>query len=147
MSAPAPVVALWELKAQLETIKIANGYRTDIGKVFTGRGALAVGSNESLPTITLTMLGDVLPDGEPDIEAGERIQYWMRNTELQAYVDGKDDWEVALDALLDDVRRALTIFRKPLRIGSPNFGPPAASGETASFLMMLKFPYELNYFV
>jgi len=145
VSTPA-IDDLQALKTCLETITVTNGYQTDVAAVAIGRAALAVGSKAALPVITLTTVRDVPSDGGADIEAGNKYQTWTRIAQMEALVDGSGDWESALDAVLDDVRRALTQFKKPLRIGAADFVPPADAGSTASFVMPLQFLYELNYF-
>lgn len=143
----AAIDSLQALKSQLETITVANGYANDVKAVSIGRDALAVGSETQLPIITITTLRDAIPaDNGADIEASTPVQYWDRIAEIEALVDGGDDWEIAIDALLNDVRRAFVRYRKPLRMGAPTFLPPADGGNAASFLLAITFPYSVTYF-
>ncbi len=145
MSAPAAVMDLLALKTQLATITVANGYRTDMGgAVFTGRDALAVGSQRPLPTITLTSTRDD-PTDRANLSAGQWCQGWTRTVELEIQVAGADAWETALDNAVDDVRRALARHTSPLTLGGIAFTPPASGGETAMAVMSLTYSYIVDY--
>lgn len=136
--------ALQAIRSQLETITVANGYANTVSMVGIGRNALAVGSKSTLPTITLTALGDAPTDGT-NIEAGQWCQQWTRTIAMETFVSAADGWEIALDAVIDDERRCLANYRGPLTIGSINFVPPSDGGDTASAVMLLTYSYVTNY--
>lgn len=136
--------ALQDIKSQLETITVANGYSNTVSMVGIGRNALAVGNKATLPAITLTTLWDDPTDG-PNIEAGQWCQQWTRTIAMETFVPAADDWEIALDAVIDDERRCLANYRGPLTIGRINFVPPSDGGDTASAVMLLTYSYVTNY--
>lgn len=135
---------LLAIKAQLETISVANGYSNTIGMVGIGRDALAVGNKKTLPTITLTPGRDDPTEGTP-IEAGQWCQQWTRTFFLETLVSAADGWEMALDSVVDDERRCLAGYRGPLTIIGINYVPPADGGKTASAVMILAYSYVTNY--
>jgi hypothetical protein len=139
----AAIDSLQALKAQLETITIANGYATDIGAVSIGRDALAVGSKATLPIITLTTLRDDPSGGT--MEAGVWLQTWTRTVEMELLVAGADGWETALDIVWDDARRAMARYAKPLTLGGISFIPPSDGGEIASTVLQLTYSYTVDY--
>lgn len=136
--------ALAALAAHLATITVANGYTVDIGAVSTGRAALAVGSQTTLPALTLTSVRDDPATGGT-VEAGLWFQGWTRTVQLEALVAGADTWDLDLDAVLNDVRRALTRFPYPMTLGGITFTPPFDGGEIASAVMPLTFNYTVDY--
>ena len=121
----------------------------------TGQAALAVGSLAPLPALTLTIAQDDLPASEnaasdgAQIEAGisAAVQSWERVVWLEGFVDGSGDWDLALDDLLDAIRRALVTYPRPLRYGGAVFGAPETGGpqKTASLKMTLTIKYMLDY--
>lgn len=135
--------SLQALKAQLETITIANGYATEIGAVSIGRDALAVGSKATLPIITLTTVRDDPSGGT--LEAGVWLQTWTRTVEMELLVAGADGWETALDIVWDDARRAMARYAKPLILGGISFIPPSDGGEIASAVLQLTYSYTVDY--
>ena len=139
----AAIDSLQAIKAQLETITVANGYATDIGAVSIGRDALAVGSKATLPIITLTPVRDDPAGGT--LEAGGWLQTWTRTVEMELLVAGSDGWETALDTVLDDARRALARYGKPLMLGGISFIPPSDGGEIASAVLQLTYSYTVDY--
>lgn len=139
----AAIDSLQALKAQLETITVANGYAADIGAVSIGRDALAVGSKATLPIITLTTLRDDPSGGT--LEAGVWLQTWTRTVEMELLVAGADGWEAALDIVWDDARRALARYWKPLTLGGISFIPPSDGGEIASAVLQLTYSYTVDY--
>jgi len=138
----AAIDSLQALKAQLETITIANGYANDVKAVYIGRDALAVGSEDPLPIITLTTFRDD-PAAGGTLEAGVWLQTWTRTVELEMLVSGDGAWETALDTVWDDTRRALARYGKPLMLGGISFMPPAV--KTASALLQLTYSYTVDY--
>ncbi len=140
----AAIDSLQALKAQLETITVANGYAADIGAVSVGRDALAVGSKATLPIITLTTLRDD-PSTGGTMEAGVWLQAWTRTVEMELLVAGVDGWETALDTVWDDARRVLARYNKPLMLGGISFIPPSDGGEIASAVLQLTYSYTVDY--
>lgn len=140
----AAIDALLALKAHLETVTAANGYQTDIAAVAIGRAALAVGSKASLPTVTLTTTAEE-PTAGGTIESGLWLQGWTRAVDLEILAAAADDWETELDAVLDDVRRALAHYPRPLLLGGVTFAPPADGGEIASAVLRLTYSYTADY--
>lgn len=140
----AAIDSLQALKAQLETITVANGYAADIGAVSVGRDALAVGSKATLPIITLTTLRDD-PAAGGTMEAGVWLQTWARTVEMELLVAGSDGWETALDIVWDDARRAMARYAKPLMLGGISFIPPSDGGEIASAVLQLTYSYTVDY--
>lgn len=140
----AAIDSLQALKAQLETITIANGYANDVKAVSIGRGALAVGSKATLPIITLTTLRDD-PSAGGTLEAGGWLQTWTRTVEMELLVAGSDGWETALDTVWDDARRVLARYNKPLMLGGISFIPPSDGGEIASAVLQLTYSYTVDY--
>ncbi len=138
----AAIDSLQALKAQLETIAVANGYANDVKAVYIGRDALAVGSEDPLPIITLTTFRDD-PAAGGTLEAGVWLQTWTRTVELEMLVSGDGAWETALDTVWDDTRRALARYGKPLMLGGISFMPPAV--KTASALLQLTYSYTVDY--
>jgi hypothetical protein len=138
----AAIDSLQALKAQLETITVANGYANDVKAVYIGRDALAVGSEDPLPIITLTTFRDD-PAAGGTLEAGVWLQTWTRTVELEMLVSGDGAWETALDTVWDDTRRALARYGKPLMLGGISFMPPAV--KTASALLQLTYSYTVDY--
>ena len=138
----AAIDSLQALKAQLETITVANGYANDVKAVYIGRDALAVGSEDPLPIITLTTFRDD-PAVGGTLEAGVWLQTWTRTVELEMLVSGDGAWETALDTVWDDTRRALARYGKPLMLGGISFIPPA--GKTASAVLQLTYSYTVDY--
>lgn len=139
--------ALLTLRTHLLTITQANGYASTIQSVRTGRDALVTGSQADLPLLSLVTLADEPADGN-EIEGGlgGAVQQWRRTVEMEGFIAVDDQWETALDALVDDIRRALVAYPSPLRIGRIAYTPPADNGgSVASFLMPLSFPYVLSY--
>lgn len=136
---------LLALKSQLGMITQANGYRTDVGAVFTGRGALAVGTQQPSPTMTLTIVRDDPVSENGDVDAGQWVQNWRRTIELEVLADGAEDWDVVLDAAIDDVRRALTHVPRPIKIGAIAFMPPASGGATAVAVISISYIYLVDY--
>lgn len=140
----AAIDSLQALKAQLETITVANGYAADIGAVSIGRDALAVGSKATLPIITLTTLRDD-PSTGGTMEAGVWLQAWTRTVEMELLVAGADGWETALDTVWDDARRVLARYNKPLMLGGISFIPPLDGGDIASAVLQLTYSYTVDY--
>lgn len=140
----AALDALTALKAHLETITVGNGYATDIGMVAVGRAALAVGSKAPLPAVTLTTTRDDPTTGGA-VQSGNWHQAWTRTVELEALVSGADGWETALDAMIDDIRKALSRFPRPLNLSGISFIPPADGGAIAAAVMQLTFDYTADY--
>lgn len=138
----AAIDSLLTLKSQLETITVANGYANDVKAVYIGRDALAVGSEDPLPIITLTTFRDD-PAAGGTLEAGVWLQTWTRTVELEMLVSGDGAWETALDTVWDDTRRALARYAKPLTLGGISFMPPAV--KTASALLQLTYSYTVDY--
>lgn len=153
--------ALLALKAHLATITTANGYAVTVASVRTGQAALAVGNQEPLPVITLTMMQDDVPREAENpgqsgslIEAGpgSATQFWERTVWLEGFVslvgptpDAPVPWDQALDTFADAIRRALVRYSSPLRMTGTTFTPPEPGGTTAVLKMQLVFPYSLNY--
>lgn len=142
MSSPA-LDALLAIKAQLETITVANGYAADVGDVFVGRAALAVGTKAALPALSLTTVRDD-PEGD-GLDAGQWYQTWTRTVALEMLADGAGDWETALDAIIEDVRRALSRYPRPLSLGGIAFDPPADGGALARASLQLTYSYTTDY--
>ena len=140
----AAIDSLQALKAQLETITVANGYANDVKAVSIGRGALAVGSKATLPIITLATVRDD-PSTGGTMEAGVWLQTWTRTVEMELLVAGADGWETALDIVWDDARRAMARYAKPLAVGSISFIPPSDGGEIASAVLQLTYSYTVDY--
>jgi hypothetical protein len=139
----AAMTALEAIKGTLETITTANGYSTTLAAVSIGRAALAVGTTAPLPQVTLTSVRDD-PSTSP-LEAGTWYQTWTRSVELEALISSSDTWETDLDALLNDIRRALAHHSYPLSIGSATFQPPADGGDLAVLSMPLTYSYTVDY--
>lgn len=137
------LVALEAIKATLETITVANGYATDLAAVSVGRAALAVGTTAELPLVTLTSVRDD-PATSP-LDAGSWYQTWTRTVELEALIASSDAWESDLDALLNDIRRALARHLYPVLVGSVIFQPPADGGDLAVLSMPLTYSYTVNF--
>lgn len=147
MSTPA-YDGLLALQAQLQTISIANGYRTDVNAVLIGRDARSVGTKSGFPVISLNSLGDALSDNAATVEAGSIYQIWTRHVALEAVIadDDAQDWEEQADDLLYDVRQCLQRYPQPLRIDGPLFSSPVIAGDHAAFTFSLFYDYELNFF-
>lgn len=128
------------------TITVANGYPFDIGTVGIGQAALAVGSQATLPAITLTITQD-LPAGNQTgnrIEASTWHQSWERIIELEGKVD-QAEWDQALDGLLDAIRRALVRFQHVTWMTGALLTRPVQSGDTATLAMQLALSYQADY--
>ncbi len=145
--------AMVALKAHLEGITATNGYPVTVASVGIGQAALAVGSQAPLPALTMTIAQDDLPrtaenagDGA-QMEAGPGTgrQSWERTVWLEGFVSGASDWDQALDALLDAIRRSLASYGPPLRFSGATFAPPEPGGRTATLKMALIFPYCAYY--
>lgn len=135
---------LQALKTCLETITVTNGYQTDIAAVAIGRAALAVGSKAALPVITLTTVRDDPAEGGA-IEAGLWVQTWTRTVQLEALVTASENWDIALDAVWNDIRAALISFRRPLTLSGASFNPPADGGDIAVLIVSASYSYRTNY--
>ncbi len=142
MSTPATTL-LVALKTHLTMITTANGYRTTVGAVYTGRAALAVGTLITLPVLTLTPTRDD-PDGDVAM-AANWFQKWKRAVEIEAILPETDNWDSDLDNLFDDLRLALSRFPAPLEIGSVVFYAPANGGDNASLVLPITYRYTTNY--
>lgn len=144
---PSIYDALLTLRAHLSAITIANGYPINVHAVAIHRDALAVGSDDSLPMITLFLQRDEFDraptEQQNDIEASTPFQHYRRVLELEGFVDvSEDSWELALEELLTSVRLALRRYPDPLRMTPPQFFPPEQN--VASFTLTLSIPYEVN---
>jgi hypothetical protein len=131
------------IKSTLETITATNGYSTTLAAVSIGRAALAVGNTATLPVVTLTSVQDD-PATSP-LDAGMWHQTWTRTIELEALVLGDDAWESALNAVLDDIRRALARHPYPLLLGRVAFQPPVDGGNLAALSLALSYSYTVDY--
>ena len=139
MTVPA-TATLQALKTHLATITTANGYRTTVGAVYTGRAALALGTQMTAPVITLTSLRD-----DPEAPAASWFQTWKRTVELEAILPESTDWDANLDDVFDDIRKALVRFPIPLEFGSVVFFPPENGGDHAVLLLPITYSYVTNY--
>lgn len=137
--------ALTALQAQLQTISRSNGYLTDLALVGLGRDALALDRHE-LPALTLQSINEVPDDGSAEIDASQLFQLWNRPIIVTGVVleTDSDGWESLIDALLLDLRRALTRYARPLLMTGPQFFPPSAAGEVALFTLTLTIEYALS---
>lgn len=135
------------LKAHLATITASNGYRTTVAAVVSGKPDLDVSADGVLPALVLLAIDEQAAEtgGANTIEAGSRIQYWSRRIMIEGQVSGVGDWESAIDDLLDDTRRALTQFPRPIRIGAPTFAPPSEGNNTGLFVLFAEITYEANF--
>jgi hypothetical protein len=137
------MAALQAIKTTLETITTAHGYSTTLAAVSIGRAALAVGNAATLPVVTLTSVRDD-PATSP-LDAGMWHQTWTRSIELEALILSDDAWETTLDAVLNDIRRALARHPYPLLLGSAAFQPPVDGGNLAALSLPLAYSYTVDY--
>lgn len=139
------IEALTALQTQLQTISTANGYLTDLALVGLSRDALALDWYE-LPALTLQSINEVPDDGSAEIDASQLFQLWKRPIIVTGVVleTDSDGWESLIDALLLDLRRALTRYARPLLMTGPQFFPPSAAGEVALFTLTLTIEYALS---
>lgn len=140
----AALDALRALQTQLATITEDNGYACTVGGVFLGRDALAVGTKITLPALTLTSIRDT---PETSVDAGVWHQAWIRTVVLEMLADGGPDWETALDTLVQEVRRALTRYSRPLVLGTLTFSPPLDGGAIAVAALELTYRYQTDFSV
>jgi len=144
MSTPASI-AFQALKAHLKTITVANGYRQDV-IVDSGQPETDATNDDNLPMLMLLSLDErVTNNDDAEIHPWSPMQFWQRRVLLFGEVSGKDDWETKRDDLLDDTRRALARYGKPLAVEPPTFEPPSEGNNVASFSMFVWFDYVLDY--
>lgn len=144
MSTPASI-AFQALKEHLKTITVANGYRQNVN-VDSGQPETDATNDDNLPMLMLLSLDERFANNDDtEIHPWSPMQFWQRRVLLFGEVSGKDDWETKRDDLLDDTRRALARYKKPLTVEPPTFEPPSEGNNVASFSMFVWFDYVLDY--
>ncbi|MBK8123924.1 MAG: hypothetical protein IPK54_10305 [Dokdonella sp.] len=145
MSAPNSAVAFQALKAHLQTITMANGYRQNV-IVHSGRPEIDVTLADNLPILLLAALDERAVNNEAsETNAWTKVQLWERRILLTGGVKESGDWETARDELLDDLRLALTRYERPLTVEPAVFDEPSEGRPVATFAMFLWIGYECNF--
>lgn len=140
MTAPA-TTALQALKTHLAGITEINGYAVTVGRVVTGRSALAGDTAGPFPSITLTPLRDDPAEGL--LQPGQRYQVWNRAIMLEACLAESDEetWDEDLDTFWDALRLALARYTGVLTWGTVEFVPPEDGGG----LCLIRLPLTISY--
>lgn len=147
MPAPMITLALQELQSELLGIRIEDGYRTTVSAVYRGRAALNVNRPLSGIVLCLHSLSDDPAEGNnPTMEHQEHI----RSVVIEALVPISDAYDDELDAVLDDVRRVISVpmivtpldgYVLNIETGSVVFARPEV--DIAAF----QLPVKIGYFV
>lgn len=154
MSDPVFTLARRALRAQLLTIRVANGYRTTVASVRMGRDAQVGDTRDDFPILALFSLGES-PTGDTIANVRQLNQYVERTIQLEAILyDQADDYEDRADALLEDIRKALS---RPLAESAPlggaafdlilqtvEFVQPGAGSQYPGFRVQLRLTCLLN---
>lgn len=140
MSHPARA-AMTEIAAALASISIANGYSFDVASVRQGRPALVTAPEDALPVLSLFSIRE--EPTEPDLKRMNAIQVWRRIVVLQAHALATEAWDTDLDALLDDIKRALFVVQslKDFAFIDVAYTPPDAGGSTCMLQCNIQFTY------
>lgn len=132
------------IQQRLQQITVANGYLTDLGqRVFRGRAALYQ-DQAARPYACLISSSD-----EPDPESRRRAKL-NREYQLVITLDAAADYDEHQDALLFDVRRALSYTSQAdvldglalrLDLGTATLDDPALGSEIAQVSLPITVQY------
>ncbi len=151
MSDPVITTARVALQDRLQTIRIANGYRTTVA---AGRWSLVarVGdTRDDFPVISLFSLDD-RRTGDTIGNVLQLTQDWERTIQLEAILLAEDEYENQWDALLADILHALSLPIAPaplnsaaldLSVRTVEFTAPAAGSQYAVMRMQLVLSYRV----
>lgn len=140
MTHPARI-AIDDIATALWSISVADGYSVNVASVKQGRSALVTAPDEPLPVLSLFSVRE--EPIETDLKRMNAIQTWRRMIVLQAHVTASDDWDTDLDALLDDIKRALYTIQtlKDFAFIDVVYSPPDAGGSTCMLQCNIQFTY------
>jgi hypothetical protein len=159
MSDPTATTIRAALRDRLLSIRVANGYRTTVAAVRWGREALVSGdTRDQFPLINLFSQYEQ-PAGDAIGNVLQLQQELSRAVQLEATLlagDTEVDFEDQFDALLEDLRRALSQPAAPaataplnstalnLTLGPVELTPPASGSRYATLRAILTFSYRLD---
>ncbi len=152
MSIPTITTARLALQERLQSIRIANGYRTTVAAVRWGREARVGDTRDDFPVINLFSLDD-RRTGDAIGNVLQLMQDWERTIQLEATLLAEDDYEDQLDALQDDLLHALSLTidyallyaaALDLNVRSIEFAAPAPGSQYATLRMQLALSYRIT---
>lgn len=152
MSSPVITTARLALQDRLQTIRVANGYRTTVAAVRWSREARVGDTRDDFPVINLFSL-DERRAGDAIGNVQQQIQDWERTVQLEATLLAEDEYEDQWDALQADILLALSLPIAPaplngaaldLTVRSLEFTAPAAGSQYATLRMQLALSYRIT---
>lgn len=151
MSDPVITTARVALQDRLQTIRIANGYRTTVAAVRWSLEARVGDTRDDFPVISLFSLDD-RRTGDTIGNVLQLTQDWERTIQLEAILLAEDEYENQWDALLADILHALSLPIAPaplnsaaldLSVRTVEFTAPAAGSQYAVMRMQLVLSYRV----